>query len=137
MIAIPGLDASDNAVPFEHILVGIGDHAGLQRDDRIRNLEGRGRQHRLTGTILVAGYNQIVVGLVAHEGADRSLVRKSLGQVFADLAALGRDMGKAARRQQARGGKETECVAAIDHGSIRCRQENGGGDDADDIVVKQ
>jgi hypothetical protein len=27
-------------------------------------------------------------------------------------------------------------MAAIDHGNIRCRCE-GGGDDADDIVVKQ
>jgi hypothetical protein len=93
----------------------------LQRNDRIRYLEGRGRQHRFTGTILVAGDHEIIVGLVAHEGADRSLVGKSLGQIFADLAALGRDMGKTARRQQARGSKETECMAAIDHGSIRCR----------------
>src|SRR6267154_5735260 len=119
VVAIPGLDASDNAVPFEHILVGVGDHAGLQGNDRIRNLEGRGGQHRLTGTVLVAGYHQIIVGLVAHEGADRSLIGKSLGQILANLAALRRDVGKPAQRQQARGSKETECMAAIDHGNIR------------------
>ena len=136
MVAIPGLDASDNAVPLEHILVGIAGHAGLQRDDRIRNLEGRGRQHPLFGAILVAGDHEIVVGLVAHEGADRSLVRKSLGQILANLAALGRDVGKAARRQEARGSKETERMAAIDHGNTRCKWKDGG-DHADDIVVKQ
>jgi hypothetical protein len=59
-----------------------------------------------------------------------------LGQILADLAALGRDIGKAARRQEAGGGKETERMAAVDHGSIRLSREDGG-DDADDIVVKQ
>ena len=59
-----------------------------------------------------------------------------LGQAFADLAALGCDVGKAARRQQARGGKQTERMAAMDHGSIRCGKDDGG-DDADDIVVKR
>ena len=121
MVAIPGLDASDNAVPFEHILVRIGDHASLQCNDRIRNLEGRGRQHRFSGTILVAGDHEIIVGLVADEGANRALVGKSLGQIFADLAALGRDMGKTARRQEARDSKETERMATIDHGNIRRR----------------
>ena len=33
-----------DAVPLENILVRVGDHAGLQRNQRVRNLEGRGRQ---------------------------------------------------------------------------------------------
>jgi hypothetical protein len=45
-------------------------------------------------------------------------------------------MGKAARRQQARGSNETERMAAIDHGNPMQAGE-GGRDDADDIVVKQ
>jgi hypothetical protein len=121
VVAIPGLDASDNAVPFEHILVRIGDHASLQCNDRIRNLEGRGRQHRLSRTILVAGDHEIIVGLVADEGANRALIGKPLGQILANLAALGRDIGKAARRQEARDSKETERMATIDHGNIRRR----------------
>jgi hypothetical protein len=116
---IPGLDAAGHAVPLEDVLVGIADHAGLQRDQRIRNLEGRGRQHRLPGAILVAGDDQIVVGLVADEGADRACIEKPLGQIVANFAALGRDIGKAARGQNARGGKKTERMAAIDHGNIR------------------
>ncbi len=119
MVAIPALDASDNAVPLENVLVGIADDAGLERNHGIRNLEGRGRQHPLSGTILVAGDDEIIVGLVAYEGAGRSLVGKPLGQIPADLAALGRDVGKAARRYNAGAGKETERMAAIDHGSIR------------------
>jgi hypothetical protein len=38
-----------------------------------------------------------------------------LGEVVANLAALGRDIGKTARRQEACS-KETEGMAAIDHG---------------------
>src|SRR5258708_5525909 len=123
VVAIPGLDASDNAVPPENILVGIGDHTCLQRDDRIRNLEGRARQHRLCGAILVAGDDQIILDLVADEGADRSIVGKPLGQILANLAALRRDMRKAARRQDARGSQETERMATIDQGSIRYSRE--------------
>jgi hypothetical protein len=41
------------------------------------------------------------------------------GQILADLAALGRDMGKSTRRHNAGGGKKTERMAAIDHGNIR------------------
>ena len=120
MVLVPGLDAPDDAVPLEDVLVGIADHAGLQRDHRIRDLEGRGRQLRLARPVLVAGDDQIIVDLVADEGADRSHVEKMLGQAFADLAALGCDIGKASRRQQARGGKQAERMAAMDHGSIRC-----------------
>ncbi len=69
------------------------------------------------GTILVAGDHQIIVDLVADEGADGSLVGKMPGQILADLAALGCDVGKAARRQNARGGKQAE-----QHGDDRSRQ---------------
>ncbi len=126
----------DDAVPFEDVLVGIGDHAGLQRDDRIGDLEGRGRQLRLAGAVLVAGDDEIIVDLVADEGADRADIEKMLGEALANFAALGCDVGKASRRQQRRGGKKTERVAAMDHGSIRCGKDEGG-DDADDIVVKR
>jgi hypothetical protein len=119
VVAIPALDASDHAVPLEGVLVGVFHHAGLQRDHRIRNLEGRGRQHRLPGTILVAGDDQIIVGLVADEGAGRSFVGKPLSQVLADLAALGRDIGVTAGRQDAGGGEKTERMAASDHGGVR------------------
>jgi hypothetical protein len=40
-------------------------------------------------------------------------------QTIANFAALGRDVRKAARRQNARGGEETERMAASDHGGIR------------------
>ncbi len=114
VVVVPGLDASDHAVPFEDILVGIADHAGFQRDHRIRNLEGRGRQHPLPGTILVAGDDEIVVDLVAHEGADGFLVEKVLGEAIAELGALLGDVGQAARRNEAGGGKKAERMAAID-----------------------
>jgi len=59
-----------------------------------------------------------------------------LRQILADLAALGRDIGETARRQDTGGGKQTERMAAMDHDGIRYGQEDGG-DDGDDIVVKQ
>ena len=71
------------------------------------------------GAILVAGDDQVVVDLVADERADGSDSEKRLARSSRNLAALGRDIGKAARRQNARGGKQTERMAAIDHGSIR------------------
>src|SRR6202035_2435606 len=117
MVLVPGLDAPDNAVPLEDVLVGIADHAGLERNDRIRNLEGRGRQPGLAGAIPVAGDDKIVVDLVADEGAG---VGEMLRQIVADLAALRRDVGEAARGQEARGGKQRERMAAMDHGGIRC-----------------
>src|SRR3954451_5300256 len=86
---------------------------------RIRNFEGRGRQHRLSGAILVAGDDDIFLGLVADEGADRSCIGKVLGQVLANLAARGRDIGKTARGQNARASKKSERMAAIDHGNFR------------------
>jgi len=100
VIAIPALDASDDAVPLEDVRVGIADHAGFQRNQRIRNLEGRGRQPRLAGTIPVAGNDQVILGLVADEGAAGALVGKMLRQLLADLTALRRDIGKATRRQK-------------------------------------
>ena len=53
-------------------------------------------------------------------------VGEVLGQALADLAALGRDIGKAARRQQARGGKKAERVAAIDQERYPASDEDGG-----------
>ena len=119
MIAIPGLDASHHAVPLEHILVGIADHAGVQRDDRIRNLEGRGRQPALARAHLVAGDDQVIVNLVADEGAGGAEVEKPLGQIVAKLAALVGDIGETTVGKNARGGEKTERMAAIDHGFVR------------------
>ena len=71
---------------------------------------------RLARPVLVAGDDQVIVDLVADEGADRAKVEKPLGEILAKLAALIGDVGEAARRQQAPGGKETERMTAIDHG---------------------
>jgi hypothetical protein len=121
VIAIPGFDASGDAIPFEDILVGIADDTGFERDHRIRNLEGRGRQLRLARAVLVAGNDQIIVDLVADESADRSRVGEMFGQILADLAALVHDMGKGPRRHQARACESTEHMATIDHhDNVRC-----------------
>src|SRR4029077_15383559 len=64
VILVPGLDWARDAVPFEDILVGVLDHPGLQRDQRIWDLEGRGRQLRLARAILVAGDDPIVLDLI-------------------------------------------------------------------------
>jgi hypothetical protein len=87
-------------------------------DQRIRDLEGRGRQSRLPGTNRIAGDHQVVIDLIADEAAHRSLVGKLPRQILANLAAPGRDIGKAARRRENNGGKQTERMAAMDHGSI-------------------
>jgi hypothetical protein len=97
VIAIPRLDIALHAIPLEHVLVGVLDHAGFQRNQGIWNLERGGRQKRLSRAILVAGNDQIVVSLVADEGPDRPLVREVLGQRVANLAALRCDVGKGAR----------------------------------------
>ena len=73
----------------------------------------------LAGADLVAGDHQIIVDLVADEGADRADVEKPLCQVVAKFAALVGDIGEAARRNEARGGKKSERMAAIDHGDVR------------------
>src|ERR1700710_452408 len=119
MVVVPGLDVPDYAVPLENVLVGIADHAGLQRDHRIGDLEGRGRQLWLSRPFAVAGDDQIIVDLIAGEGAGRSRVREVLGQIRADFAAWRRDIGEAARRPEAGGSEKPERVAAIDHGCIR------------------
>jgi hypothetical protein len=91
-----GLDAARHAVPLEDVLIGISDHAGLQRDDRVRNLEGRGRQLALARAHLVAGDDQVVVDLVGDEGACGAEIEKPLGEIVAELAALVGDVGKTA-----------------------------------------
>jgi len=119
VVAIPGLDAALDPIPLEDVLVRVFDHAGFQRNQRVRNLEGRGRQHRLARAIPVAGDHDIILDLVADERADGILIGEVFGEVLADLAALGRDIGQAARRQDRGGSKQTERMAAIDHGGIR------------------
>src|ERR1700738_2097060 len=131
VIAIPCLDVALHAIPLEHILVGILDHAGFQRNQGIRDLEGGGRQKRLPRAILVTGDNQIVVGLVADEGPDCPLIRKVPKQIIADLAALRRDIGKRAQRKNAGGSEKTEGVTT-DQDSTR--DEDDGKNDSDDIL---
>ena len=97
MIAIPGCESPLDAVPLEDVLVGIRDDAGFQRDQRVRNLEGRGRQERLPGALPVAGDDQVIVDLVADKGADRAVVGKSSRKTIADLAAPGREWATHAR----------------------------------------
>src|SRR5262249_28120708 len=110
------LDAALHPVPLEDILVGIDDHAGLQRNQRVRYLEGRGRQLVVAGTDLVAGDDQVVVDLVADERAVGTEVEEALCQIVAELAALVGDVGEAAGWNKCGGGKKTERVAAMDHG---------------------
>jgi hypothetical protein len=86
------------------------------------------REHGLGGVL--------VIDLVADEGAGRSLVDEAPGKCLADLAALGCHVGKAARRQSARGGQQSEHMTAMDHGYIRCRGRINDND-ANGIVVKQ
>ena len=105
-----------DAVPLENVLVGIGDHAGLQRNQRVRHLEGRGRQLVVAGTRLVAGDDQVVVDLVADEGALGAEVEEALCEIVAELAALIGDVGEAAGGQKSGGGEKTERMAAMDHG---------------------
>src|SRR5205823_6350364 len=95
---------------------GIGDHAGFQRDDRVRNLEGRGRQPRFARADLVAGDDQIVIDLVADEGADRSGIEETSCQVVAKFAALVGNIGETARGRKGSCGKQSERMTAIDHG---------------------
>src|SRR5258707_878266 len=71
-----------------------------------RDLERRRRQERLPRAVLVAGDDQIVVGLVADEGADRALVGEPSREIIADFTALRRDVGKSARGDERGGGKE-------------------------------
>jgi hypothetical protein len=117
VVLIPRLDAALDAVPLENILVGVADHAGFQRDQRIRNLERRRRQERLPGAIGVAGDDQIVVGLVADEGADRARLGEPFCKIVTDFTALRRDVSESARRRGCSGGEQTESEAAIDQGS--------------------
>ena len=116
------------------IFIRIADDSGLERDHRIRNLEGRGRQFRFARTIGVAGDHQIINDLVADECPGRSRIGKPLGETLANLAARRRDIGQGPRWQNGRAGKGRENMAAGDHDGIR--DDCGGGDDADDIVVK-
>ena len=74
---------------------------------------------RLARADLVAGDDQVVVDLVADEGAGRAEREEPPGQIIAKLAALVGDIGKAARGQEAGGGKQAERMATIDHGGIR------------------
>jgi hypothetical protein len=119
MILVPVLDAALHAIPLEDVLVGVLDHAGLECDDRIRNLERRGRQPALARSHLVAGDDQIIVHLVADEGAGRAEIEKPLGQIVTKLAALIGDVGKGARGQQRGRGKQAERMTTIDHEDIR------------------
>ncbi len=119
MVLVPGLDAARHPVPFEDVLVGVLHDAGLQRDQGIRNLEGRRRQLALAGADLVAGDDQVIIDLVTDEGTDRAEVEKPLGKIVAEFAALVGDIGKTAGGQEARGGEKTERMAAIDHGRTR------------------
>ena len=135
VVLVPGLDAARHAVPLEDVLVGVLDHAGLQRDDRIRNLEGRGRQLALARAHLVAGDDQIIVDLVADEGACRAEIEKPLGQIVAKLAALvgdiGEDCGRARMLAAARRPSAWRRLITVVSELVE-----EGRDDADGIVEK-
>src|SRR4051812_3757284 len=115
MVLVPGSDGPGHAIPFEDILVGIPDHAGLERDQRIRYLESRSRQLGLARPNRVAGNDEIILDLVADERAFRAVIDKALGERFADFAPLRRDVGECADRQDSSGSNEAERVAAMNH----------------------
>ncbi len=66
-------------------------------------------------TFAVAGDDEVIVGLVAGERAVRSRIREMLRELGADLAALGSDIGEAARGQKANRRSETQRLTPIDH----------------------
>jgi len=119
VILVPGLDRTLHAVPRKHVLVRIGDDAGLQRDQRVRDLEGRGRQLALTRALLVAGDDQIVLDLVADEGARCTEIGESLCQAVADLVSRRRDVGERALRQDRSGGEKPRVERRVSTGKIR------------------
>ena len=115
MVPVPAGKRAHHAVPLEDVLVRIGDHAGLQRDERVRHLVGGGRQHRLAGAFGIAGDDEILIRLVGHEGAGGALVGKALGEAFANLAARRRDMGAREARQGDGSGNAGERMTASEH----------------------
>src|SRR3569833_2316678 len=115
MVLVPGLDRPGHAIPFEDILVGILNDLGLQRDQRIRYLEGRGRQLRFARAHGVAGDDEIFLDLVADERALGPIIGEALRQRLADFAALRRNVGEGTSRQGSSGSEETEYMAAMDH----------------------
>src|SRR5207247_1945269 len=94
-----------------------------------------GRQLRLRRAVLVAGNDQIVVDLVADEGACGSQVKEPLREISADFTALVGDIGERARGQQAGGGKKTERMAAMDQESTGMLKKAAAI--ADGILVKK
>jgi hypothetical protein len=118
VILVPGLDAARDAIPFEKVFIGIADHSGLERDQRIWNLESRGRQLRLARTVGVAGDDEVIVDLVADEGAGGSGVRKKLGEIGTDFAARRRIISPSLRWQDGGGGQDSNGVAAGDREAV-------------------
>ena len=136
VILVPSLDCALDAVPLEDVLVRVLNHAGLQRNQRIRNLEGRSRQLRLARAILVAGDDQVIIDKIADESAFRAVIGKMPGQRLANFALLVGDIGKAARRQKACSSQKTERMTAINHG-VHPKMVSEAREDAGDIVVKR
>src|SRR3954469_12447578 len=97
VVAIPGLDAALHAVPFEQVHIGITHYPGLQRNQRIRDLEGRGRKLRLPRAIAVAGDDKIIFDPGADERAGGPGIREVPAEAIAYLAALERDIGNGGR----------------------------------------
>ncbi len=122
VIPVPFGNEALDAIPLEDILVGIADNASFQRNHRIRNLEGRRRQHRLAGPVLVTGDHGVVVDLVGDERPLGAVVGKMLRQAVLDDVLHRRD-GGARGRADARGGKQaerqTQSVTAGDQGDFR------------------
>ncbi len=122
VIPVPFGNETLDAIPLEDILVGIADNTRVQRNHRIRNLEGRRRQHRFAGPILVAGDHGVVVDLVGDERSLGAVVGKMLRQAVLDDVLHRRDGG--ARRGAHAGGskqaeRQTQGVTAGDQGDFR------------------
>jgi hypothetical protein len=87
------------------------------------------------GAIGVAGDDQIIVDLVADEGADRTRVGEPFGKIIADFTALRRDVSESAPRRDCSSGEKAESGATIDQGSTGAIKNSRN--DARAIVVKQ
>ena len=88
MIAVPFVDFAHHAVPADHFLVDIGDHAGFKGDQRMRDFEGGARKEPSSRPALVGHHHAILqerdedplgAGLVEHIGQFGLEIDRALG----------------------------------------------------------
>ena len=111
VVAVPFLDLAQHAVPADHFLVDIGDDAGFERDQGMRDFEGRPRQVAGAGTALV-GHDQAVFDL-RREHAFGARIVEDVGEFGLEIdGALGAGRPERQRADKAAGKPEKHIAAA-------------------------